>query len=61
MLPFPYIRDMARTDPAYLFHIPKAIKTALHKEAERAGMSLAAYLLHLLSTHPDRPKSKAKK
>lgn len=52
---------MARTDPAYLFHIPAETKEALHKEADKAGMSLAAYLLHLISTHPDRKMSKAKK
>ena len=51
---------MARTDPAYLFHIPKATKDALHKEAERVGMSLAAYLLSLIDTHPDR-KRKSKR
>lgn len=56
-----YICRMARTDPAYLFHIPAEVKAALHKEAERAGMSLAAYLLHLLDTHPDRPKRKKAK
>lgn len=55
-----YLRGMARTDPAYLFHIPKATKDALHKEAERVGMSLAAYLLHLIATHPDR-KRKSKR
>jgi len=55
-----YIRGMARTDPAYLFHIPAETKEALHKEAERAGMSLAAYLLHLIATHPERKRKGAK-
>ena len=51
-----YLRGMARTDPAYLFHIPKLIKASLHKEAKKAKLSLAAYLLHLIDTHPDRAK-----
>ena len=52
---------MARTDPAYLFHIPVEVKAALHAEAEQAGMSLAAYLLHLVATHPDRKSAKVRK
>jgi len=52
---------MARTDPAYLFHIPADVKAAIHAEAERAGMSLAAYLLHLIATHPDRKRAKGRK
>jgi plasmid stability protein len=51
---------MARTDPAYLFHIPEVLKKALHKEATRAKLSLAAYLLHLIETHPERA-AKARK
>lgn len=49
---------MARTDPAYLFHIPAVLKKALHKEAAKAKLSLAAYLLLLLNTHPDRKRWK---
>lgn len=51
---------MARTDPAYLFHIPAALKKALHKEAAKCKpeKSLAQYLLYLIDTHPERAKGR---
>lgn len=49
-----------KKDPAYLIRFPGKLRDKLHKEVEAKNTpsgpkwTLAAYILHLLETHPER-------
>lgn len=45
---------MARKDPAYLIRFPGALRKRLKGEATARKWSMNAYLLHLVTTHPER-------
>lgn len=50
-----------RNDPAYLLRFPDGMREALKAEAEAAHRTLAAHILYLLETHPERPKKRKAK
>lgn len=50
-----------RKDEAYLIRFPEGMREALKEEAAANSRTLAAHIVHLLSTHPARPKPKPKK
>lgn len=53
---------MPREDSAYLMRFPGGMREDLKAEAKASGRTLAAYLVYLLNTHPERKaKPKGKK
>ena len=54
-----------RKDDAYLIRFPEGMREQLKADAEAASRTMAAHIVHLLSTHPEGPKapkrSKARK
>lgn len=47
-----------RKDDAYLIRFPDGMRDQLKKDADAAHRTMAAHIVHLLSTHPEGPKPK---
>jgi hypothetical protein len=43
---------------AYLIRFPDGLRAKLTKEAKAQARTLAAHIVHLLETHPDRVKAR---
>lgn len=46
-----------RKDDAYLIRFPEGMREQLKADAEAASRTMAAHIVHLLSTHPEGPKA----